>query len=431
MATRHLALGLLVLSAALAGCLAGPGGSSGGPDEAPPVERLGGWANPDIPVVDVDVADLTGDGHTDLVVAQENGSITVLDLANRSTHLQVDVGFGLQAIAAVGGERGPAIAVVQSSGEPFDSFEEGFYFTTRDGTELSLLDASDGKTLAHRTIDDLYADAVVADDLDGDGVEDLVLAGRSSDAYLPFPYRDTTEVAVVEGRFGNGSGPSWGPDEGEDAVRWRQAIDGDLVELGPVVDDKIPVATDDGVAAFDSVGHRLWGIELPDVVDLDADAVGVLAVAPGGAVRAPWNGSGAWTTNLTGGSGGLLDGPGGQAVIAEHVHDDETADRVRVAAYAADGNLTHRTEINGTGPVADLARVDLVGHGATIAVGIVRDNGTEIAFLDAELGLRATAGPKAAGHHEDRLIGADVVPTGRDEAVLVGVEARVHVFGQP
>lgn len=427
MARRHLALGLLVVSAALAGCLAGPGGSSDTGQDPPAVQRLGGWANPDVPIVGVAWADLTGDGHTDVVVAQDNGSITVLDLANRSTVWQHDVGVGVDAVAAVGGERGPAVAVADARG--FGP-SEPFTFSTRQGTEIRLFNLTSGKETAERFVEEVRVEQMVADDLDGDGVEDLVLAGSSPRTYDPFGFEDRSEVAVLDGRFEQGG--YWSePGEEDPAVRWRRPVDGDLVELAPVVGGNVSVATDERVAAFDSVGHRLWEVDLPDVVDLDADDAGVLAVAPQAAVRAGWDLGVLWKTNLTGGAAGLLGGPGGRTVIASEVPDNGSGRKVRVAAYAADGNRTRRTDLDVTGPVAGLARVDLVGHGTTAALATVADDGTEVAFLGADLARRNGVQAPGPGHAEDRLVGVDAVPTGLDEAVLIGHEARLHVFGQP
>lgn len=426
MAWRHPVLGLALLLAALAGCVAGPGSGSDGGQGSADIQRIGGWSNPDVPVVGVDAADLAGDGHTDLVLAQENGSITVLDLANRSTVWQDDVGSDVDAVAAVGGERGPAVAVADAVGFGASG---PFIFSTRQGTEVRLFNVTSGEEIADRFVEDLHVDRMVADDLDGDGYVDLILAGRPVDERVPLPYGSRTEVAVLDGRFE--SGGYWSePGRDDPAVRWRRTVDGDLVELGPVVDGNVPVATDEAVAAFDPVGHRLWTMDLPDVVDLDADAGGVLAVAHEGAVRAAWDRTERWSANLTGGVAGLLDGPGGRTVIAERGDDRETTDRTRLVAYAADGTPTHRTEVDGTALVAGLARVDLVGPGTTVAVGLVHANGTGIVFLDADLARVAAADPAAGGHPEDRLVGADVVPTGRDEAILVGAHARLHVFGQ-
>lgn len=425
MAPRHLALGLVIASLALAGCLAGPGGSSDTSEEPPPVERLGGWANPDVPVVGAATADLVGDDHVDVVVAQENGSITVLDLANRSTAWQDDVGYDVDAVDAVGGPRGPAVAVADAKW--FDP-SEPYYVSTRQGTEVRLFNVTSGEEIAERFVDDLLVRQMTADDLDGDGLDDLVLAGHPIDPHLRFPRPDRTEVAVLDGRFESGGSMF---DEDDGPIRWRQTVDGDLVELASVAAGNVTVATDERVAAFDSVGHRLWELDLPDVADLDADAGGVLAVASETAVRAGWDLGVLWKTDLTGGAAGLLGGPDGPAVIADRSHADGSEGQVRVTAYAADGNRTRRGVLNATGPIADLARVDLVGHGTTAAVGIVGDNGTEIVFLGADLAPRDGVRAHVPGHPEDLLFGVDAVPHGRDEAVLIGTKARLHVFGQP
>lgn len=425
MAQRHLVLGLLVVGAALAGCLAGPGGSSGGPDEAPAVERLGGWANPDVPVVGIATADLVGDDHVDVVVAQENGSITVLDLANRSTAWQDDVGHDIDAVAAVGGPRGPAIAVADAKGiQP----SEPFTFYSRQGTEIRLFNVTDGEEIAERFVDDILVRQMTTEDLDGDGLDDLVLAGHPIDPYVRFPQPGRTQVAVLDGRFESGGSMF---DEDDGPIRWRRTVGGDLVELAPVADGNVSVATDERVAAFDSVGHSLWEIGIYGVVDLDADDVGVLAVAHEGAVRATWDKEVAWEAELTGGAAGLLGGPDGRTVIADRSDADGPQGHVRVTAYAADGNRTHRATLNATGPVADMAPVDLVGHGTTAAVGIVGDNGTEIVFLGTDLAPRDGVRAHVPGHAEDRIVGVDAVPHGLDEAVLIGYKARLHVFGQP
>lgn len=426
------ALAAALLAAGLAGCLGtvDDGGGAGPAAADGPMRRLGQWKNPDRPIVDAVTYDADGDGYEELYITQRNGSVTALRPLHRNhSWWQVEVPPSPEALSLVDGRDAPRLAV--AAGRTF-SFWDPEPFKTR----MSLLNLTDGAIVAEREIRDLVPWAMVATDLTGDGVDDLVLAGRSYVTGVEDPrpeaFYDRMTLVAVDGSVEGSESGGLDVLGGESDELWRAQLEGGVEGLWATGDPAAPVAvaTDERIAALDNQGRERFS---EDAIGLDAAAYadGRIAYALDDALvvrdldgRRVWNA----TTDRSFQRLALRDVAGGVEVLAAH-HSREASGLV---AYR-DGDL--RFERNLT----------FEGHPSGVAFGQLRS------AEDPHILIVAPAGPDGQARlHElapdgtpvrsvrynassarDHLILADLHPWGALDPVVATGQGYVHFFGTP
>lgn len=453
----------------LAGCLGVTSDDDGG--GRPPLgpvrlHAFGGFGDPGWTLVGAAARDVTGDGLADLFLADRGGVVTALDLtvANASEQKlwQVETCGLVHDLAFVGGSRGPAVAVASTSCFRFDG--DGF-----SDTEVTLLNATaNGTTLAKHRVQNLEVRRMVAADLDGDGADDLVLAGTPflADPFQPGtppeppydPYGQTAVVAL-DGRFDRTTlgDRLLGALGGDDDVLWRTTVRGDLRTLdvaggaGPdgTAPSAVLVGTDRGLTALGpgDGGLRYQRTERRVVdVAVAADGGHVLAVHPDGATLLDADGTRLWSRDLPdrprrGALGDL--GRGTEAVVAWHRPDDRSgaagsgADASAVPAagvssFGLDGAPRLNVTLNLTGLPAAVAVGPLTGHRtAEVAVAGPLDDPARsgLVVVAPDGTVVGAAASSRAPDDRDLLLLADALPVGGHEALVAGHEGFLSVFG--
>lgn len=454
-----------LLSPALAGCVGQPGGPTAGPTDADVrLHVLGTWAKPDSPVVGIAAHDVTGDGTPEVFLAQDDGWVRALDVTkaeDRSEVWRVHVDGYVSGMALVLGERGPALAVA--------SVRYGLYPSGPFEGHVSLLGAATGTGLAARGLHDHAPGAVAAADLDGDGVEDLVLLGRTTsrpDAVTgpssgSDPYWWNAEVVALDGAFEDDrlSDRLTAPVAGDDAVLWRRALEGRPTRLAvaPVrngtegaADGSAPgplvlAGTDEGLTGLDADGGTAFALREGPVHDVVADPRHVLVAHGHAATLLDHAGDVQWTRSLGAIAvhAALADvGQGPEAFVLTtlpHDGEDGTGGSALVS-FAADADGRRRLNVTGphlnlsaapsglaVGPVAGGDRPGIVVAGPHAHDGDDADGGTVV--LVAPDGSIGSVTDLAQASPHDRLLLADVHPTGGVEALVGGHGGRLFVVG--
>lgn len=424
------ALAAALLAAGLAGCLGtvDDGGGVGPAASDGPMQRLGQWKNPDRPIVDAVTHDADGDGYEDLYVTQRNGSVTALRPSTRNQSWQVDLPPSPEALALVEGRDAARLAV--AAGRTF-SLLDPEPFETR----VFLLNLTDGSVVAEREIRDLVPRAMVAADLTGDGVDDLVLAGRSYftavDDPRPGAYFDRTTLVAVDGTFEDDADDLDPVGGGSDEL-WRAHLEGWFEGLWATGDPAAPiaVATDERIAALDDQGRERFS---EDVTGLDAVAYadGRIAYALDDAlVVQDLEGQRVWNATTDRSYQRLAIRPvdGGVEVLAAHHGWDASG----LAAYR-DGDLRFERnltfEATPSGVAVGQLRSAEDPH-ILVAAPAGPDGQARLHELMPD-GTPVRSVPYNASSVRDHLLVADLHPWGAlDPAVATG-QGYVHFFGAP